>query len=131
MDGVEWAKKQKEWAEKEKERAEKNKQEVDEQLRLIATPTDFNQLCEQGLLERIGPTKFKIPNPRRLPRAAAAKLQVTVTETIIQGRSTTAKKTTCVGQYWGRKHWNNMRANSRLLGEIIESLDGIIKQYAP
>ena len=130
MDSVEWARKQKEWAEGEKERAKKNKREADELLQLIATPTDFTKLCEQGLLERIGPTKFKIPNPRRLPKAAAAKLQITVTKTIIKGRSTTSKKTKCVGELWSRKHWNNMRANSRLLGEIIESLDRIINHFS-
>jgi hypothetical protein len=130
MDSVEWARKQKKWAETEKERAKKNKQEADELLQLIATPTDFTKLCEQGLLERIGPTKFQIPNPRRLPRAAAAKLQITVTETTVTGQSTISKKRECVGELWSRKHWNNMRANSRLLGEIIESLDRIINHFS-
>jgi len=130
MDSVEWARKQKKWAETEKERAKKNKQEADELLQLIATPTDFTELCEQGLLERIGPTKFKIPNPKRLPKAAAAKLQITVTETVIEGPSKSSKRTKCVGELWSRKHWNNMRANSRLLGEIIESLDRIINQFS-
>ncbi len=130
MDSVEWAKDQLRWAKEQKAWAEKHKSEFDEWLRLIATPTDFTKLCEQGLLERIGPTKFKIPNPRRLPPAAAAKLQITVTETTIKGRATTSKKKKCVGELWSRKHWNNIQANARLLGESIKSLDKIINHFS-
>ena len=75
-------------------------------------------------------TKFKVPNPKRLPQAAAAKLQITVTETTIQGRATTSKKKKCVGELWSRKHWNNIKANARLLGESIKSLDKIISHFS-
>jgi len=117
---LESAREQLEWT-------KKQKAEVDETLRLIETPVDFNQLCEDGLLERIGPTRFKIPNPKRLPPAAAAKLRTTVTEKSTRtGTKTSAKKVKCVGEFWSKADLKKMRTSSRLLGESSKLLGEII-----
>ena len=93
MDNLERAKEELEWT-------KKQKAENDAWLEQIEIPVDFDQLCAHGLLERTGPTSFKIPNPKRLPAAAAAKLRITVTETIVHGRAATSKTKKAVGTFW-------------------------------
>jgi len=47
---------------------------IKRQLELLATPVDFDQLCRDGILERVGKKKFKVLDGRRLPEAAATRI---------------------------------------------------------
>ena len=56
---------------------DKIKAEMIRQLKLLAVPPDFDQLCQDGVLERIGKSKkrFKVVDWKRLPEYLILRMQ--------------------------------------------------------
>jgi hypothetical protein len=46
---------------------EEKRQRMLQYLEMLATPVDYDQLCEEGVLERVSKKKFKVPDVNRLP----------------------------------------------------------------
>ena len=68
--------------------ARRHKKEVDEKLRQLEMPVDFEQLCKDGVLEKMketvvrghrGGATFRILDRKRLPEHVALRLQITET----------------------------------------------------
>jgi hypothetical protein len=88
--------------------ARREKTSVEEKLRQLEIPVDFEQLCRDGVLEktretvvrgrRVGAT-FRILDRKRLPEHAALRLQITeTTRTTTKKGSAPRSVTKCTGK---------------------------------
>ncbi len=48
--------------------------ELVRQLELLATPVDFDQLCADGILERVSKRRYKLLDGSRLPKYASMRI---------------------------------------------------------
>lgn len=48
---------------------------IKRQIELLATPVDFDQLCRDGILERVGRKKYKVLDWQRLPKHVGARIR--------------------------------------------------------
>ena len=113
------------------ESARRELQSVEEKLRQLEMPVNFEQLCEDGILEkmreeivrgrRVGAT-FRILERKRLPEHAALRLQITeTTRTTTKKGAAPRSVTKCTG-----KLLNEAALKKKLL-QIKKSLGQIIE----
>ena len=81
---VHWGKHYREFVEQTKAKAaiqfEIPKDDLIKQLKLLAVAPDWDQLCHDGILERINKKKFRVPDMRRLPDYLGARVLVIGTD---------------------------------------------------
>ena len=49
---------------------------IADQVGLLATPIDFDQLCADGVLQRMNSKEFKVLDWKRLPKYASARISM-------------------------------------------------------
>lgn len=49
-------------------------EEIRRQLELLSVEPDYDQLCADGILERVGKNRFKVPDGRRLPEYLGSRI---------------------------------------------------------
>ena len=112
------------------ELARREKKEVEQKLRQLEMPVDFEQLCRDGVLEKmrtrsvggrlVGAT-FRILDRKRLPNHVALRLQITETTTPIEKGAALRSVTKCTGKLLNEAALKKKLLQSeKLLGQIIE-----------
>ena len=79
--------------------ARTEKKRIEEQLRQLEMPVDWEQLCRDGVLEKMGAMTYRIPDRKRLPDHVALRLQITeTTRTTNKKGSAPRSVTKCTGK---------------------------------
>jgi hypothetical protein len=103
------------------EAARKEKKKVEEQLRQLEMPVDFDRICKDGVLERIGPRQFRILDLKRLPDHVAARLEIAEIEKTTMKGSARRSVTTCTGVLLNEATLQKKLLRiKKLLGQIME-----------
>jgi len=103
------------------ESARREKKKVEEKLRQLEKPVDFEQLCRDGVLEKMGTKTFRIPDLKRLPDHVTVRLEVTETTTTTEKKGSSPRSVTkCTGKLL------NEAALKRKLLRIKKNLGQII-----
>jgi hypothetical protein len=104
---------------------------VEEKLRQLEMPVDFEQLCRDGILEKTRQTtvggrrvgaSFRILDRKRLPEHAALRLQITeTTRTATKKGSAPRSVTKCTGKLLNEATLKKKLLKiKKLLGQIID-----------
>ena len=113
------------------ESARREKKSVEEKLRQLEMPVDFEQLCRDGVLEKIRAkvfhgrrveARFRILDRKRLPEHAELRLQITeTTRTTTKKGSAPRSVTKCTGKLRNEAAFEKeLLRMKKLLGQIIE-----------
>jgi hypothetical protein len=111
------------------ESSRREKKRVEERLRQLEMPVDFDQLCRDGVLEKTGTKTFRIPDPKRLPDHVAVRLEVTETTTTTKKGSASRSVTECTGELVDEAALKGeLLQMKKLLGQIINELARLSKR---
>jgi hypothetical protein len=65
-----------------------SKETIIRELELMAIPVDFDQLCKNGILKRVGKKRFKILDLRRLPKYVRTRINIIDSDGIVEFEDT-------------------------------------------
>jgi len=65
----------------EEESGEDSQRQLIEILEFLSIPVDFDQLCADGILKKVGNSRYGVPDLRRLPKHVRLRIQVLRIET--------------------------------------------------
>ena len=63
-------------------------EETKRQLKLLSITVDYDQLCEAGVLERVGKNKYKILDMKRLPEHVRLRIRNISSDGVVEFEDT-------------------------------------------
>ena len=54
----------------------------------MAIPVDYDQLCKEGILERVGKKRYKVPDKKRLPKHVRSRISKIDSDGVVEFEDT-------------------------------------------
>lgn len=63
---------------------EEMQQKVRQHVEMLATPVNFDRLCEDGILLKVSKRQFKVLDEKRLPQHVGLRISKTLAENVVE-----------------------------------------------